>query len=206
MGRRFMVPILIGCSLLVSVGMVAGIWQMRYRENLYLQDMEGERSALEPYAVTGVLDDFSHEIGFSLERGEWQTDFSPDTENLHNEELEECQVDLKDRSWYFPLDDHAWADILPLEGTEIQATAGKPDTREELAQVQKEYDYPDNIWTNGEDFTSGSVTFWNGQYVMRQKVYFSEESGSTINPTFTQDKQGNILGDVEGYACRMDAR
>ena len=75
MGRRFVVPLLIGCSLLVSVGMVAGIWQMRYRENLYLQDMEGERSALEPYAVTGVLDDFSHEIGFSLERGNGRQTF-----------------------------------------------------------------------------------------------------------------------------------
>ena len=70
MGRRFVVPILIGCSLLVSVGMVAGIWQMRYRENLYLQDMEGDRAALASYTVTGVLDDFSHEIGFSLKRGE----------------------------------------------------------------------------------------------------------------------------------------
>ena len=202
MGRRFVVPILIGCSLLVSVGMVAGIWQMRYRENLYLQDMEGDRAALASYTVTGVLDDFSHEIGFSLKRGEWQTDFSPDTENLRNEEPEEWQVGLQEGNWYFQLDDYAWADILPLEGTEIQATAGKPDTREELAQVQKEYAYPDNIWTNGDDFTSGSVTFWNGQYVMRQEVYFSEKPGSTINPTFTQDKQGNILGEVEGYACR----
>ena len=49
MGRRFMVPILIGCSLLVSVAALMGISHLWQRETLTVRDVQGSPSPLEPY-------------------------------------------------------------------------------------------------------------------------------------------------------------
>ena len=53
MGRRFVVPILIGCSLLVSVAALMGISHLWQRETLTVRDVQGSPSALEPYQMTG---------------------------------------------------------------------------------------------------------------------------------------------------------
>ena len=44
MGRRFVVPILIGCSLLVSVAALMGISHLWQRETLTVRDVQGSPS------------------------------------------------------------------------------------------------------------------------------------------------------------------
>lgn len=53
MGKRFMVPLLIVCSLLVSVAALMGISMLWQQETLAVRDIQGSPSALEPYQVTG---------------------------------------------------------------------------------------------------------------------------------------------------------
>ena len=52
MGKRFMVPLLIVCSLLVSVAALMGISMLWQQETLAVRDIQGSPSALEPYQVT----------------------------------------------------------------------------------------------------------------------------------------------------------
>ena len=70
MGRRFMVPILIGCSLLVSVAALMGISHLWQRETLTVRDVQGSPSALEPYQMTGNWGDDFHNLSFTLSQGE----------------------------------------------------------------------------------------------------------------------------------------
>ena len=64
MGKRFMVPLLIVCSLLVSVAALMGISMLWQQETLAVRDMQGSPSALEPYQVTETEMIF-HNLSFS---------------------------------------------------------------------------------------------------------------------------------------------
>lgn len=89
MGRRFMVPLLIVCSLLVSVAVLMGISMLWQQETLAVRDIQGSPSALEPYQVTGNWGDDFHNLSFTLSQGEIQRDVSFEKEEETPPEIEE---------------------------------------------------------------------------------------------------------------------
>lgn len=75
MGRRFMVPILIGCSFLVSVAALMGISHLWQRETLTVRDVQGSPSALEPYQITGNWGTISTIFLLLCHRGKYKRTF-----------------------------------------------------------------------------------------------------------------------------------
>ena len=98
MGRRFMVPILIGCSLLVSVAALMGISHLWQRETLTVRDVQGSPSALEPYQMTGNWGDDFHNLSFTLSQGEIQKDVSFERAEEMPQKREEWKVDITEKS------------------------------------------------------------------------------------------------------------
>lgn len=134
MGRRFMVPLLIVCSLLVSVAVLMGISMLWQQETLAVRDIQGSPSALEPYQVTGNLGDDVHNLSFTLSQGKMQRDVSFGREEETPPEIEEWKAEIGGMEQYVRLE-LGGRILLPTEDTEIIADAGLPDTRSEIEQA-----------------------------------------------------------------------
>lgn len=134
MGKRFMVPLLIVCSLLVSVAALMGISMLWQQETLAVRDIQGSPSALEPYQVTVNLGDDFHNLSFTLSQGEIQRDVSFEKEEETPPEIEEWKAEIGGMEQYVRLE-LGGRILLPTEDTEIIADAGLPDTRSEIEQA-----------------------------------------------------------------------
>lgn len=159
MGRRFMVPILIGCSLLVSVAALMGISHLWQRETLTVRDVQGSPSALEPYQMTGNWGDDFHNLSFTLSQGEIQKDVSFERTEEMPQKREEWKVDIDGKEQYVRLE-FGGQILLPTEDAEITADAGLPDTRAALERLY------------GKDIVkAGSNSFWGRKVFFRLAVY-----------------------------------
>lgn len=202
MGRRFMVPILIGCSLLVSVAALMGISHLWQRETLTVRDVQGSPSALEPYQITGNWGDDFHNLSFTLSQGEIQKDVSFERTEEMPQKREEWKVDIDGKEQYVRLE-FGGRILLPTEDTEIIADAGLPDTRSEIEQAvwerfcQREkarllYEEP--------DFPSGSIQYAEGQVYMQHDVIFHERPDMVESVVYRADENG--IQELNGTAYR----
>ena len=177
MGRRFMVPILIGCSLLVSVAALMGISHLWQRETLTVRDVQGSPSALEPYQITGNWGDDFHNLSFTLSQGEIQKDVSFERAEEMPQKREEWKVDIDGKEQYVRLE-FGGQILLPTEDAEITADAGLPDTRAALEQaVWERYCQSWQQFLLGKEsvFPTGSIRYSKGQIYMQQEIIFHDQ-------------------------------
>lgn len=202
MGKRFMVPLLIVCSLLVSVAALMGISMLWQQETLAVRDIQGSPSALEPYQVTGNWGDDFHNLSFTLSQGEIQRDVSFEKEEETPPEIEEWKAEIGGMEQYVRLE-LGGRILLPTEDTEIIADAGLPDTRSEIEQaVWKRFCQREKTWFSGEEktFPTGSIQYGKGQVYMQQDVIFHEQPNMRASVVYRADENG--VQELNGTACR----
>lgn len=177
MGKRFMVPLLIVCSLLVSVAALMGISMLWQQETLAVRDIQGSPSALEPYQVTGNWGDDFHNLSFTLSQGEIQRDVSFEKEEETPPEIEEWKAEIGGMEQYVRLE-LGGRILLPTEDAEITADAGLPDTRAALEQaVWERYCQSWQQFLLGKEsvFPTGSIRYSKGQIYMQQEIIFHDQ-------------------------------
>lgn len=202
MGRRFMVPLLMVCSLLVSVVALTGISQLWQRETLTVRDVQGSSSALEPYQVTGNFGDDFHNLSFTLSQGEIQKDVSFEKEEETPPEIEEWKAEINGKEQYVRLELGRRA-LLPVEDAEIVADAGLPDTCSEIEQaVWERFCQKETAWFSGEEtsFPTGSIQYDKGQVYMQHDVIFHEQPNMRESVVYRTDENG--IQELNGTACR----
>ena len=202
MGKRFMVPLLIVCSLLVSVAALMGISMLWQQETLAVRDIQGSPSALEPYQVTGNWGDDFHNLSFTLSQGEIQRDVSFEKEEETPPEIEEWKAEIGGMEQYVRLE-LGGRILLPTEDTEMIADAGLTDTRSEIEQaVWKRFCQREKTWFSGEEktFPTGSIQYGKGQVYMQQDVIFHEQPNMRASVVYRADENG--VQELNGTACR----
>lgn len=203
MGRRFMVPLLIGCSLLVSVAALMGISHLWHRETLTVQDVQGSPSALAPYQVTGNWGDQFHNLSFTLSQGKMQRDVSFERAEPISEKREEWKVEIGGKEQYvrMGLDQQ---DYLPTADATITAAAGMPDTYQAIVQTAWERDCQigQHMMMDMEmTYLAGTVTYDRGQLYAQQDIIFHEQPDLFMDTAFEKDENGN-LKEAKGTALR----
>lgn len=202
MGRRFMVPLLIGCSLLVSVAALMGISHLRQRETLTVRDVQGSHSALEPYRMTGNWGDEFHNLSFTLSQGEIQKDVSFERAEEMPQKREEWKVDIDGKEQYVRLE-FGGQILLPTEDAEITADAGLPDTRADLEQaVWERYCQSWQQFLLGKEsvFPTGSIRYSKGQIYMQQEIIFHDQPDMMNIVSIKEDANG--VQECNGTAYR----
>lgn len=202
MGRRFVVPILIGCSLLVSVAALMGISHLWQRETLTVRDVQGSPSALEPYQMTGNWGDDFHNLSFTLSQGEIQKDVSFERAEEMPQKREEWKVDIDGKEQYVRLE-FGGQILLPTEDAEITADAGLPDTRAALEQaVWERYCQSWQQFLLGKEsvFPTGSIRYSKGQIYMQQEIIFHDQPDMMNIVSIKEDANG--VQECNGTAYR----
>lgn len=202
MRRRFMVPFLMVCSLLVSVVALTGISWLWQQETLVVRDIQGSPSALEPYEVTGDFGDDFHNLSFTLSQGEIQKDVSFEKEEETLPEIEEWKVEIGGMEQYVRLE-LGGRILLPTEDTEIIADAGLPDTRSEIEHaVWERFCQREKMWLSKEEttFPDGSIQYDKGQIYMQQDIIFHEQPDMRESVVYRADENG--VQELNGTAYR----
>lgn len=202
MGKRFMVPCLMVCSLLVSVAALTGISHLWKQETLTIRDIQGSPSALEPYRVTGNLGDDFHNLSFTLSQGEIQKDVSFEKAEETPPEIEEWKAEVNGKEQYVRLELGRRA-LLPVEDAEIVADVGLPDTCSEIEQaVWERFWQKEKAWFSREEtsFPTGSIQYDKGQVYMQHDVIFHEQPNMRESVVYRTDENG--IQELNGTACR----
>lgn len=202
MGKRFMVPCLMVCSLLVSVAALTGISHLWKQETLTVRDIQGSPSVLEPYRVTGNLGDDFHNLSFTLSQGEIQKDVSFEKAEETPPEIEEWKAEIGGMEQYVRLE---WGRciLLPTEDAEIIADAGLPDTRSEIEQAvwerfcQRRQQF---LLEQTADFPAGNIRYSKGQIYMQQDIIFHEQPNMRESVIYGADENG--IQELNGTAYR----
>lgn len=198
MKKSVMVPILLIFGVLVPITAAAVIYGQWKNETFYLEDIEGDAGALEPFLVTGQFSNRDHTLNFTLDGGVLETSFQLGKEDIYQKD-EEYALSMGEngeiryvKGDYFPE-----YFIFPTDESEIQVMQGREITPADLRQELENrlfYVCPE------EGMEKARLSYKNGKIFYYDTMYFCQKPDLDSWTTF-RSENGEIK-DVEKTAYR----
>ncbi len=205
MKKSVVVPVLLAVGILVPAAAVTAVYGQWKKETFYLEDIQGDRAALNPFLVTGQFSDGDYTLNYRLEDGELATSFQlgggePYYDGEETEEYEFVMGEGENaQTRYVNEGFFQKYDVLPAADAEITVLSGTPLSAEELRrEIENRLFYFIDI--DADDQVNARIRYGKGIGCYYDEMYFDMEPD--LDSWITFRSEDGVIKDIPATAFR----
>ncbi|MBM6830328.1 hypothetical protein H9X85_11880 [Anaerotignum lactatifermentans] len=203
MKKGVMVPVLLAVGILVPAAAITAVYGQWEKETFYLEDIQGDRAALDPFLVTGQFSDGDYTLNYQLEDGELTTSFQLGGGTAYHdwEETEEYTLVMGEgenaQTRYVNEGFYQNYHVLPAADAEITVLSGTPLSAEELRrEIENRLFY----FIDGDDYVNARIQYSKGVVCYYDEMYFDMEPN--LDSWITFRSEDGVVQDIPATAFR----